>query len=99
MPGMGGPRFNPLAITSMVLGIVSIPSCCCWFIGSPMAVAGLVLGIIAMGKIKGNPQMYKGGGMAIAGIVCSAVALLLDLLAIFTTIDDNLKSQYGGGGF
>jgi hypothetical protein len=95
----GGPKFNPLAITSMILGIVSIPSCCCWFIGSPMAVAGLVLGIIAMGKIKNSQGMYKGGGMAIAGIVCSGVALLLDLLAIFTTIDDNLKSQYGGGGF
>src|SRR5271165_1181769 len=65
-PGMmmgGGPRFNPLAITSMILGILSIPSCCCWFVGAPLAVAGLVLGIIGMGKIRGNPQMYKGGGM------------------------------------
>ena len=35
--------------------------------------------------------------MAIAGIVCAAVGLLLDLVAIFSTIDDNLKRQYGGG--
>ena len=64
----GGPRFNPLAITSMVLGIVSIPFCCCWFFGSPMSIAGLVLGIIALGKIRASPQMFKkGGGMAIAG--------------------------------
>jgi hypothetical protein len=96
---MMGPKFHPLAITSMVLGILSIPSCCCVFVGSPMAVAGLVLGIIAMGKVKASPQQFKGGGMAIAGIVCASVALLLDLLAIFTTIDDNLKSTYGGGGF
>jgi hypothetical protein len=95
---MGGqPRFSPLAITSMILGILSIPGCCCWFLGAPMAVAGLVLGIIGMGKIRGNPQMLKGGGMAIAGIVCSSVGLILDLVAIFSTIDDNLKSQYGGG--
>jgi Domain of unknown function (DUF4190) len=97
---MGGqPRFNPLAITSMILGILSIPSCCCWFFGAPMAVAGLVLGIIGMGKIRSNPQMYKGGGMAIAGIVCASVGLILDLVAIFSTIDDQLKTQYGGGAF
>jgi len=95
---MGGqPKFNPLAIVSMILGILSIPSCCCIFLGAPFSIAGLVLGIVAMGKIRGNPQMFKGGGMAIAGIVCSAVGLILDLVAIFSTIDDNLKSQYGGG--
>ncbi|HEY8041573.1 MAG TPA: DUF4190 domain-containing protein [Polyangiaceae bacterium] len=98
-PGMmmGGQRFSPLAITSMILGIVSIPGCCCWFIGAPVAVAGLVLGIIAMGKIRGNPQMWKGGGMAIAGIVCASVGLILAMVAIFSTVDDNLKGQYGGG--
>ena len=95
---MGGqPKFTPLAIISMVLGILSIPACCCNFFGAPFSIAGLVLGILAMGKIRSNPQMFKGGGMAIAGIVCSAVGLLLDLGAIFSTIDDNLKSQYGGG--
>lgn len=95
----GGPRFNPLAITSMVLGIIAIPSCCCIPIGSPMAIASLVLGIISLGKIKQSPQAFKGGGMAIAGIVCSGVALILDLLALLTTIDDNFKSTYGGGHF
>jgi hypothetical protein len=93
----GAPKTHALAITSMILGILSIPGCCCWFLGSPMAVAGLVLGIIGMSKIKNNPAMFKGGGMAIAGIVCSSVGLILDLVAIFSTIDDQLKSQYGGG--
>jgi hypothetical protein len=92
----GGPRFNPLAIVSMILGILSIPGCCCFFLGAPMAVAGVVLGILALGKIRSSPQMFKGGGMAIAGIVCSSVGLLLDLVAMFSTIDDNLKRQYGG---
>jgi hypothetical protein len=100
-PGMmmGGPKFHALAITSMILGILSVPSCCCWFLGAPMSVAGLVLGIVAMSKIRGNPQMYKGGGMAIAGIATSAVGIILDLVAIFSTIDDNLRHQYGGGGW
>jgi hypothetical protein len=81
----------------MVLGIVAIPACCCWFAGAPIAVAALVLGVLALGKIRNEPQTYSGGGMAIAGIVCAAVALVLDLLAIFTTYDDALR-RYGTGG-
>ncbi len=96
---MGGPKFNGLAITSMILGILSIPFCCCGGFGSPLPITGLVLGIIAMNKIRSAPQMYKGGGMAIAGIACSAVGLILNLIAIFSTIDDNLRHQYGGGGW
>jgi hypothetical protein len=91
----GGPRFNPLAILSMAFGILSIPGCCCWAFGSPMAVAGLVLGIVSMGKIRSNPQMFKGLAMATVGIVCSSLGLTLDLVAMFSRIDDNLKHQYG----
>jgi hypothetical protein len=94
---MGGPKTHPLAITSMILGIISIPACCCWFASGPMAVTGLVLGIVALSKIKASNGMYKGGGMAIAGIVCSGVGVIMDLVAIFSTIDDNLRSTYGGG--
>ena len=97
MMGAGGPSFSPLAIASMVLGILSVPFCCCWFAGAPMSIAGLVLGIIAMGKIRGNPQAWKGSGMAIAGIACASLGLLLDLVAIFSTFDDELKHRYGGG--
>jgi hypothetical protein len=81
----------------MILGILSIPGCCCWFVSAPIAVAGLVLGIIGMGKIRGNPQLWKGGGMAIAGIVCASIGLILSLVAIFSTIDDQLRNQYGSG--
>jgi len=95
----GAPRFNPLAITSMILGILSIPSCFCSCflpgLSSPLAIGGLVLGIIAMGKIKGNPQMNKGGGMAIAGIVTSAIGVILMLLAAFTTLDEQISQGFG----
>jgi hypothetical protein len=94
---MGGPKTSPLAIVSMILGILSIPMCCCQAISAPMAVAGLVLGIIGIGKIRSNPQMLKGGGMAIAGIVCSSIGIIMSLLGILTTIDENLRSQYGAG--
>jgi hypothetical protein len=94
---LGGPRVNPLAIVSMILGIVSIPGCCCWFASGPMAVAALVLGIIGMNKIRSSPHEWKGGGMAIAGIVCASIGLILSLVAIFSTIDDQLRGRYGVG--
>ena len=87
MMGGGGPSFSPLAIASMILGILSIPSCCCWYSSAPPSgrVAGLVLrGIVGHGKDPQQPAgMEEGGGMAIAGIVCASIGLLLDIVAIF----------------
>jgi type II secretory pathway pseudopilin PulG len=40
-----------------------------------------VLGVIALGRIKKEPATYGGKGMAIAGIITSAVSLLL--IAVF----------------
>lgn len=94
-PGPQGPRVNPLAIVSLVLGILSIPGCCCWFTSAPMAVAGLACGIIGMAKIRNSPQMWQGQGLAIAGVVCSTVGIVLALLAILTPWDEALRSHMG----
>jgi hypothetical protein len=88
-----GPRPDPLAITSLVLGILSVPSCCCWGSGGLFATAAVVLGILGMRRIRNNPQLWSGGGMAIAGIVCGSVGLLLALLSIFTVLDDQLRGR------
>jgi hypothetical protein len=62
------------AIISMILGILSLLLCCCWYISVPLAIASLVLGILA---IKNNEP---GRGMAIAGIVTSSVGIVLLIL-------------------
>ncbi len=59
------------AITSMVLGIVSLVVCCLPYITVPAALIGLIFGIVSL---KGG---YGGRGMAIAGIVTSSVAIAL----------------------
>lgn len=56
-----------MAIAAMVLGIVS--ACTCW-VGVPLAIVGLILGILGL-------KTPKGKGMAIAGIVISAVVLAI----------------------
>lgn len=64
-----------LAIASMVLGIIGILfSCCLWFISIPCGILSLIFGIIAL--IKRMP----GKGMAITGIVLSAITIGLSLL-------------------
>jgi type IV pilus assembly protein PilA len=63
-----------LAIASLVLGILSVPTFGCLIVG---AVAGVVLGIVALTRANREPQLYGGQGMAIAGIATSALSLLL----------------------
>jgi len=67
-----------LAVASLVLGIISIPTLGLLGVG---AVTALVLGFIALNRIKKEPATHGGKGMAIAGIITSAVSLLL--IAVF----------------
>ncbi len=70
-----------LAVTSMILGILSI-LCCCLLYGfsAILAIAGLILGIISLKK------KCAGKGMAIAGIICSAVGIVLAIVWIIMLI-------------
>ena len=75
-----------LAIASLVLGIVSligfIPVIS--FVTCLTAITGLVLGIIALRKVaKGTGG---GKGLAIGGVVVSAVALIISILMSIVTI-------------
>jgi|SRR5579872_848479 len=71
---------NGLAIASLVLGIVALLLFWIPFIGWLPVILGVVLGLIAM-------QQSGGRGMAMAGLVCSGVALALKVMfwmAIFS---------------
>ena len=72
-----------LAIASLVLGVLSLFTLGCLGIG---ALAGITLGIVALVKAGRSPQEYGGKGMAIGGIICSGLALLLLPLAIIAAI-------------
>lgn len=78
------PQSNGLAITGMVLGIVALVfgllfSCCgalfSILFSAPFAIGGLITSIIALKK--GQDK-----GMAITGIICSALALLIGVIMI-----------------
>src|SRR5262245_39211289 len=75
---------NALAVASLVLGIISIPTLGLLGVG---AITAIVLGSIALNRIKKEPATYSGKGMAIAGIITSAVSLLLTaMFCLFAAI-------------
>src|SRR6266700_3790882 len=73
------PADNNMALASLILGCVSLVCC------QPLAIVGLILGLVALSQGKGHPK--KGGrGLAIAGVAVSIAALVLfGAFAVFGT--------------
>src|SRR5262245_35873215 len=63
-----------LAVASLVLGLVGLATFGLLVIGS---VAGLVIGTIALKRIRVQAGRYAGKGFAIAGLIPNATSLLL----------------------
>lgn len=73
-------KTSGMAIAAMILGISAWISC------GLTAIPGLILGIIAMNQVKDPSREIKGGGMALTGVILSALALLLPVLALLIAI-------------
>lgn len=71
-------KSNGMAITSMVLGILSLPLCCAFGIGGIFGILGLIFGSIS---IKNDNK-----GMALTGIITSIISLVMLLLVVFVYI-------------
>ena len=72
------PHASGLGIAGMVLGIVGVVcsvSGCFFWLGIILGIIGVVLSAIGMKK---SPQGKK--GMAIAGVVCSVIAIIVAII-------------------
>jgi hypothetical protein len=69
---------NPLAIVSMILGIVSIVLMCCYGAGILFGGVALVLGFLGMNKSKN--EGLGGRGMALAGVITGGIGAFLSLI-------------------
>ena len=79
-PQSSQPPGSGLAIASMVLGILSLPLFCFWPGAIPLGILATVLGFVARSKVKAGTG--AGGGMAMAGIVCGIIAIVLAILML-----------------
>ncbi|MCH5280494.1 MAG: hypothetical protein J1E61_03425 [Lachnospiraceae bacterium] len=75
-PGEGGG--DTKAVVSLILGILSILTCCCY------GVVSIVLGIIAivLAVLAKKDNMGKMPGMAIGGLICGIIGLVMGVLFI-----------------
>src|SRR5690349_4063501 len=72
-----------LAIASLVVGIISIPTFGFLLVGG---ITGIVLGVMALNRIKTDPIRHSGKGLAIAGIITSVVSLVILVPVIIAAI-------------
>lgn len=88
-PGAGGGMFpgdtmppeqrtSALAITSLVLGILSLVGCC--LTGVPLGVPAGLIGAIALVRIGSSQGRLGGRGLAIGGIVTGTIGLVLQVV-------------------
>jgi hypothetical protein len=75
-----------LAIASFITGLGSILLLFVGGLGFFTAIAGLVMGIVSLGRINRNPEFRKGEGLAIAGIAINGGLIFLVLLAFIIII-------------
>jgi len=70
-----------MAIAALILGIAAFPGLCCYGIGGiVLGVVALILGRMALGRIKAAGGMIGGSGLANAGWICGLVALVLGVI-------------------
>ena len=80
--GYGAPlRTNGKATAALWTGIASIVLTLCCGLGI-LGVVPIVLGVKARGEIRATGGQQEGDGMALAGIITGAVALVLSLVFI-----------------
>ena len=82
------PTGKGLAIASMVCGILSIVLCCFTYVSVILSVVAIVLGIVSKKKTT------EGSGMALAGIITGAAALLITVFILI--LGAAMGAAFGG---
>lgn len=82
-PGFGMQQQEPMAIVSLVLGVIAIPLWgCCGPASLAVTLVGLILGFVSLGRLNREPQRFTGKGLAIAGLAINGVLTLVNIVAM-----------------
>ena len=92
--GGTGPKTSGKAITSLVTGIVSLPAVCCWPLSLVLAIVAIVFGILGRKEIAASGGQRKGAGMALAGIICAAVSIVLIVVVLILAATGAIDSDF-----
>lgn len=99
VPGMGMKRNESNAVVALIIGILSLPlSFCCGAFSLPVGIAAVVFGFLSLNKINDQPDVLDGRGMAIAGIICGGLAILLAIAMVIMMVAFNVSAPTPGPG-
>lgn len=79
--GRPRPKTNGFATAGLVCGILSVTFLCCLG-GIPFNALGLIFSIVGLAQTGSQQQIYKGRGMAIAGLILSSIGILFLLVML-----------------
>jgi hypothetical protein len=82
----GGPAApqNTQGLVGMILGIAAIPLLCCFDFGVVVGIAGGILSWL--GLQKANQGLATNRSQAMAGLICSAVAVALGIVGVIISV-------------
>ena len=83
------PPSQGLGIASLVCGILSLVLCCLWFGSLPLALIAIILGHVAISKVKRDPARNGGKGMARTGLVTGYLGLIASIIAAWAWMQFN----------
>jgi competence protein ComGC len=85
------PRRQKIAIASEIIGAISFITCSFFLVG---AISSLVLGIVALKRVKRQPEIYGGKTEAKMGITYSLLSLMALLIIAVIFLPNRLMSQH-----
>lgn len=77
-----------MAIAALVVGILSILCCCCTYLSVILGIVGIVLAILS------KPKGGSFEGVAMGGLICSIVGLVLGVILIIVDIATQNSVDY-----
>lgn len=86
-----GPIQNRKALAALILGLISIPFMfCCGCLGVGTGAGALICGILGRKEIRVSGGTQTGDGMAMAGIVIGAIAIVVSIALMIVGVALNV---------
>jgi hypothetical protein len=73
------PRTSKMAVTSMILAILSLVGCCVIVVSPTLGALAMLLAVFAMFRVSTSHGRLRGKGYAITGLVTGLIALVLGI--------------------
>jgi hypothetical protein len=83
---------NSFAVWGMIFGILAIVCCCPKIL---FGALGLIFSLVGLSQINERPDLYEGRGYAIAGIVLSALGLVIALSFVLFALAGHPVVNFG----